>query len=210
MVRLIILINIVVYLAWSYYGTDEDGFMAQNFLISWSALAEGRYWTLISSVFSHNMLMHILINMYVFFGFGSIMETVLGSWRFLRFYLFAGILSSLLHATVSAFLMQDPGIQALGASGAICGVVAVFALMFPREKILLLGIIPIPAIFGALLAVGLDLWGLSAQTHGGGLPIGHGAHLGGTIAGVLYYFLVLRRPRRPKRSFAAGRFGPGN
>ena len=82
---------------------------------------------------------------------------------------------------------------ALGASGAIAGLVLVFSLIFPREKILLMGIIPVPALFGALAFVGLDLWGLTAQAHGGGLPIGHGAHLGGALTGMLYYVFFLRR-----------------
>ena len=67
-----------------------------------------------------------------------------------------------------------------------------FALLFPRARILLFGIIPMPALVGALLFVGLDVVGLIAQTEGGGLPIGHGAHLGGAATGVLYYFLVIR------------------
>jgi membrane associated rhomboid family serine protease len=56
----------------------------------------------------------------------------------------------------------------------------------------LFGIIPMPAIVGALLFVGLDLVGLFAQSEGGGLPIGHGAHLGGAATGALFYFLVVR------------------
>jgi membrane associated rhomboid family serine protease len=45
---------------------------------------------------------------------------------------------------------------------------------------------------GALAFIGLDVWGLIAQAEGGGLPIGHGAHLGGAFTGILYYFLFLR------------------
>ena len=51
------------------------------------------------------------------------------------------------------------------------------------------------AIIGALLFVGLDAAGLVWQVEGGGLPIGHGAHLGGAATGVLYYLLVIRRLR---------------
>jgi membrane associated rhomboid family serine protease len=67
-----------------------------------------------------------------------------------------------------------------------------FALLYPREKLLLFGIIPLPAMFGALAFVGLDVWGVVAQAQGGGLPIGHGAHLGGALTGLLYYLFVLR------------------
>ncbi len=82
--------------------------------------------------------------------------------------------------------------SALGASGAVAGLVLVFSLLFPKEKLLLFGIIPLPALFGALAFIALDLWGLFAQAGGGGLPIGHGAHLGGAFTGILFYFLYVR------------------
>ena len=192
-IRIIIAINIAVFLLWNITGSSEPVFMIQNFLVSWSALAQGRFWTLLTSVFSHNMSLHIFINMYVLYGFGSVLERILGWRSFLKFYLLAGIISSLSHCLVSAWLLQNPDLPALGASGAISGVILVFALTFPRQKLFLFGLIPLPAFLGALAFIGLDLWGLVAQASGGGLPIGHGAHLGGAITGIFYYFLFLRR-----------------
>jgi membrane associated rhomboid family serine protease len=130
--------------------------------------------------------------MLVLQSFGTIMAAVLGTRRFLAFYLVAGMVASFSHAFVSAFIVGNPDIPAVGASGAIAGLVLVFSLMFPREKILLFFIIPLPAMVGALAFIGLDIWGLIAQAEGGGLPIGHGAHLGGAFTGILYYFLFLR------------------
>ena len=72
----------------------------------------------------------------------------------------------------------------------------VFSLMFPKERILVFGIVPVPALWGAVAFVGLDIWGLFEQKHGGGLPIGHGAHLGGALAGLLFYFGYVRRKMR--------------
>ncbi len=194
LVSAIILINIAVFVLWQQ--ESYESFMADNFLVSWTGLREGRYWTLLTSVFSHSSLMHIFINMFVLNSFGSLLEMVLGHWRFLWFYLAAGIFSSLSHAVVSNWLMHVPEMPALGASGAIAGLVLVFSLTFPEEKILLFGLIPLPALWGALAFVGLDLWGLSAQAKGGGLPIGHGAHLGGALAGAVYYFVYLRKRMR--------------
>lgn len=192
-VPIIITINVIVYLMWTVFQTSfPPNFMMNNFTVSWNALLEGRYWTLLSSAFSHEMLFHIFINMFVLNSFGSLLERVLGSISFIRFYILASVLSSLSHSVVSAYLINDPSIAALGASGAVAGVILVFSLLFPREKILLFGIIPLPALFGALAFIALDLWGLVSQTKGGGLPIGHGAHLGGAFTGIVYYFLVLR------------------
>lgn len=170
--------------------------MARNFLVSWNGIAAGRIWTLLTSVFSHYSLLHIFLNMFVLRSFGSIMEQVLGRGRFLLFYLGAGIVSSICHCLVSAFFLGESSINALGASGAISGLVLVFSLMFPKERILLFGIVPVPALIGAIGLVGLDLWGLFAQSQGGGFMIGHGAHLGGALAGLLYYFGYVRRRYR--------------
>ena len=189
----IIKINIAVFIFWIISAYVNPYFMVNNFLVSWDNVMSGRVWTLITSVFSHNMFFHIFINMYVFFGFGTVVENVLGSKRFLTFYLLAGIISSLSHISVSTFLMEMPELPALGASGAVAGTILLFALMYPQEKILLLGIIPIPALTAALIFVGIDLWGLVAQTRGSTLPIGHGAHLGGALFGLIYYFTRVRR-----------------
>ena len=133
------------------------------------------------------------MNMYVLNSFGPIVEAILGPRRFLTFFVVAGIFSSFCHGTVSALLLGKPDLPALGASGAISGLILFFSLLFPREKILLLGFIPMPALFGALAFIGLDIAGLMAQAEGGGLPIGHGAHLGGAFAGIIFYFMYRRR-----------------
>ncbi len=194
----IICLNILVFVAWKFFGSESESPMTENFLVSWDALAEGRIWTLLTSVFSHNMLLHIFVNMFVLNSFGTLLEMILGRRSFLSFYLLAGILSSLSHCLVSLLFLDAPGLPALGASGAVAGLVLVFSFIFPKERILLLGFIPIPALFGALVFIGLDIWGLVAQAQGGGLPIGHGAHLGGAFTGIIYYYWVIR-PRLRRR-----------
>ena len=186
----IIKANIIVFVLWIFLG---QRFMYDNFLVSWTGVLEGRYWTLLTSVFSHNLLFHIFLNMYAFFGFGTVLENEIGSLRFLRFYLSAGIIASIAHSLVSAYLMGQPDLPALGASGAVSGTILLFSLLNPKEKILLLGIIPLPVLFAALVFVGLDIWGLISQTQGGDLPIGHGAHLGGALYGLVYYFILRMR-----------------
>jgi rhomboid-like protein len=142
------------------------------------------------------MFLHIFLNMFVLNSFGPILETILGWKAFLTLYLVSGIFASISHILVSTFLLGAPDLPVLGASGAISALILVFSLMFPREKILLFGIVPMPALGGALLFIGLDIWGLVAQAEGGGLPIGHGAHLGGALAGtVFFYFWVKPRIR---------------
>jgi membrane associated rhomboid family serine protease len=161
---------------------------------------EGRIWVLLTSVFSHASFFHIFLNMFVLANFGGPLERLLGPRKFLRFYLIAGILSSFVHAYVSLTLLGQPYLPALGASGAISGLVIIYCLMFPRAKILIFGLIPVNALWGAIGLVGLDLWGLLEQAAGSGLPIGYGAHLGGAFAGLIYYLISLRPQSRKPRA----------
>lgn len=195
-----LVINSAVFVLWFFWGRSNPDFMQENFLVSWTGLKQGYLWQLITSVYSHNMFLHFLINMFVLRSFGTLLEQILGSTRFLLFYLVAGIFSSFMHSFVSMAFLDSPGLPALGASGAVSGLVLLFSLMFPWQMLLFFGIIPIPAILGALAFVGIDLFGLFMQAKGGGLPIGHGAHLGGAFIGVLYFFFILRRHKNKTRT----------
>lgn len=195
----IIMINVLVFLLWNIYGLTNLQFMMDHFLVSWSAVSQGRIWTLLTTVFSHNMLFHLFINMFVLYNFGIIVENYLGPRRFLKFYLLAAIAGSLAHCMVSTLLMHQPQSAALGASGAISGVVLYFALIYPNERVYIFGLIPIPAIWAAVIFTSIDALGLIDQTRGGGTPIGHGAHLGGALAGLIYYLSGHKFPRQIRR-----------
>lgn len=192
LVPFIIALNILVFFLWR---SESQSFMLDHFAISYRSLQEGRYLVLLTSIFSHTLLIHLLINMFVLNSFGSLFEILMGPWIFLKFYLLAGLMGSLSHALVSYFLLHRPEQYAVGASGALAGLILLFSLLFPKEKIYFFGLIPIPALFGALAFIALDVWGLVAQTQGGGLPIGHGAHLGGAAMGIFYYAYLKMRHR---------------
>lgn len=187
-------VNVLVFLAWQAAATGSDpwSFLARNFLVSTQRLDQGMWWTLVTAAFSHNELWHLAINMFVLWSFGTVLEHLWGTRIFVLFYLAAAVVASLSHCVVSTFVIGNSDIPALGASGAVSGLLLAYALHFPRHRILLFGIIPVPALAGVLLFLGLDLWGLIAQGRGGGLPIGHGAHLGGALAGALIYVLYLK------------------
>jgi len=208
-VPVIVALNIVVFLLWQLAGVLPAlrNLMTENFLTGWPLLKAGYVWTLLSSEFSHYEWWHIGINMVVLWSFGSIIERLLGARRFLEFYLSAAVVASLLHCLTSV-LIGRPNTMALGASGAVSALLLLYALVFPKQKILVFGIIPVPALVGALAFVGLDLWGLFAQSRGGGLPIGHGAHLGGALCGALYYYFYLRGKLQRVRPHTAA-VGPG-
>ena len=190
----IIAINVVVFLAWQAARVNQalEQVMAGNFLVSTSHLLHGHWWTLVTSAFSHIDLWHIALNMFVLWSFGTILEKLWGTRIFLVFYLAAAVVASASQCFVSSVMMGNPNINALGASGAVSGLLLAFALLFPKHRILVFGVIPVPALVGALAFVAIDLWGLFAQTQGGGIGIGHGAHLGGALCGFLFWASYLR------------------
>ena len=188
---IIIILNAIVFFLWILVDTQ---FMINNFLVSTDSLFEGRVWTLLTSVFSHNLPFHLLINMLVFYSFGRVLENILGPKRFLSLFLIAGIAGSLSHCLTSSLLLSNSSLPALGASGAVSGILVVFSFMFPKQLIYIFGIIPIPAMVGTIIFVGLDLLGLFTQAAGSSVPIGHGAHLGGALAGFIY-FRFLKLPK---------------
>lgn len=226
----ILALNVVVFLLWQLalrssppvapWGPDAVSaptlllVLERGFWTSAVHLLHGRVWTLLTAAFSHMDILHLALNMMVLWGFGGLLERLLGRARFTALYLTAAVFSSVSHCVVSTLLMSQPSKAALGASGALSAVVLVYALLFPRHRILLFGVIPLPALTAALLFVGLDLWGLVAQARGGGLPIGHGAHLGGALIGFVWWALDLRRrdlglrrpgPPTPPRDSLTGR-----
>jgi membrane associated rhomboid family serine protease len=195
----IVALNAIVFVAWlvAARGSDLWSLLAVNFMVSTNRLQHGLWWTLLTAAFSHQELWHFVLNMVVLWSFGSVLERLLGPRLFVAFYLVSALVSSASHCLVSSLLLGDDRIAALGASGAVSAVLIAFSLAFPRNRILLFGIVPIPALVGAALFVAIDLWGLLAQTRGAALPIGHGAHLGGALCGAVLWAAMLRHRVRP-------------
>ena len=187
-IKFIFFINLLVFISWQFtFKLEVKEFLVTNFLVSPLHIMEGKYFNLIFAAFSHNLLWHFLLNMFVLISFGPVIEQLLGKKRFLIFYILAAVVSSISHCAVSLYLLGAKESMALGASGAISALVILFSFLFPREKLYILGLVPIPALTGALLFVGIDVWGLVMQTKGSMQIIGHGAHLGGALCGIMYF-----------------------
>jgi len=146
--------------------------------------------TLVTSMFLHADFLHLGMNMLFLLIAGDSCERAMGSSRFFGFYLACGVLSGLFHV----YMNQTSSVPTIGASGAIFGVLAAFAILFPfRWLITLFGLIPvpIPAIIFALLMVLVE----TAYVASGGVPnVAHTAHIGGFLAGV--FLTLLFGPRK--------------
>jgi membrane associated rhomboid family serine protease len=154
------------------------------------------YLTLLTSMFMHGSIMHIVGNMLFLWIFGDNVEIALGRMRYLIFYLVCGIIAGLSHVFVTVALGSNPYIPSLGASGAISGVLGAYLVLFPRNpvRVLLFRVITtVPAI------VAIGLWFLLQLFEGyfsgpGGGGVAYAAHVGGFIAGlVLVKFFTIGR-----------------
>lgn len=179
--------NVGVYLLWkAAEGSPRRmDFMMDHFTVSNRNLSEGRLHTLVTSAFSQESFMHLLMNAFVIYSLGSSVLASLGSRRFVALYLTCAVGSSLSHVAwqrskrVETMQHRFGGtpvygmrhveqqrqwdVPALGASGSAMGIVAMFASLFPRQQLTLFvpifEIIPIP--------VSLPAWAVAALLIGG-------------------------------------------
>ncbi len=154
---------------------------------------EAAFLPLITSMFLHSGFLHLAGNMLFLWIFGDNVEDTFGHLPYLFFYLGCGLGAGLLHILFNL----GSTIPALGASGAISGVMGAYMVLFPRERILTLVfifVVPIPAVFilgyWFLLQflAGIDALGTSAK---GGVAVW--AHVGGFLLGVLLTQVLRRR-----------------
>jgi membrane associated rhomboid family serine protease len=148
---------------------------------------------LFSSMFLHGGLMHLLGNMLFLYIFGDNVEDAFGHIGYLFFYLLCGIGSGLIHVMFN----WGSGIPALGASGAISGVMGAYAVMFPSHRILtffFIFLIPVPAIlilgYWFVLQFVAGINGLGMATAGG---VAWWAHIGGFLMGVIIAWVTKKR-----------------
>jgi len=159
------------------------------------------YLPFISGTFMHGGWWHIILNMWTLFIFGASLEGRIGRLGFLSFYLVCGAIASLAHA----YFNMDSTVPALGASGAIAGVLGGYATTFPRAKITILILIVIIPLFFKIPALGYALiWfgfqflenfvSLASSGMTGG--IAWWAHIGGFAAGLVLIPLWRFGPNR--------------
>lgn len=142
---------------------------------------------------SFSMFFHILFNMFALFMFGRVLENVWGPKRFLFFYLACGVGASAAHLLMQ-YLMGGFSI-AIGASGAVMGVMVAFGYLFPNTELMIMPIpIPIKAKWVVVGYVLLDLFGGFGNIQGDN--IAHFAHLGGAITGFILVFIWNKTNRK--------------
>lgn len=147
---------------------------------------------IVSHMFMHADMSHLFFNMFGLFIFGPIVEGKIGMQKFFKMYFIAGLGAMILQLGVVYIEAKNAGYELadlyqygmIGASGALMGVVAAFATLFPNMRVqLLFPPIPLKAKYMALGYIAIDLFGAFGNS---GSNVAHFAHIGGALFGFLF------------------------
>lgn len=181
-VKHLIIINIIFYLV-TFFVPNMQEKMMEWFALFYPASEYFKPWQFVTHMFMHGGFMHILFNMYGLWAFGSPLEQLWGRNKFFFFYFSAGLGSALIY-TIANYFFEDVNAVAVGASGAVYGVLVAFAMKFPNAKLALI-FFPVPIAakyFIPLLVFGDLFFGFTSYSVGN---IAHFAHIGGALVGFL-------------------------
>jgi len=196
-IKNLIFINALFFLSTEFLFKDQfyfegyENFGLQGVFALWPINAYYfRPYQFFTHMFTHANFGHILFNMLALWVFGRTLEGVWGPKKFLLFYFICGVVAAIVHLTAQYIAMRyfgQPGSIAVGASGAVMGIMVGFAYLFPNTEFVPMFIpVPIKAKWLVLMWVAFDLFGGLGRTGSG---IAHWAHLGGAAAGFILVYI---------------------
>ncbi len=133
-------------------------------------------WTLITAIFLHGSIVHLLYNMFALALFGTILENYIGTKRFLSIFFLSGLLASL--ASIPFYN------AVLGASGAIFGIIGALAVLKPK-MVVWIYYIPMPMFVVAIIYAAIDILGVFVPSN-----VANIAHLSGIVVGIVFAFIL--------------------
>jgi membrane associated rhomboid family serine protease len=182
MVLRLLIINVVVFFL---------QLLAYEGMLAWFAVIPSAWWQpwrYLTFQFLHGDIMHILFNMIGLYFLGGILESGLGSKRFLIFYLACGAFAGVSHVIMSYALGWNSGVPLLGASGGVYAILLACAVYFPQVRVILF-LFPMPIRTAAVLLGLVALYFTFSEAFGpggGSGGVSHVAHLGGAVAAAAY------------------------
>jgi len=176
----IILINVL----FSMNGLKDVSFF-NKYKFQIGPISQRDYVRLISSGFLHVDLSHLLFNMLTLYFFANVLIVNLGVMNFVAIYLLSLLAGNIL---TYFYHKEETYYSAVGASGAVSGVLFSAILLFPKMSLYLMFIpIPIPAYIVGIGYLAYTVFGMKKQLGN----IGHSAHLGGAVSGLILTLLIL-------------------
>lgn len=197
----LIIVNVAIFLFQTSLSPDGLNNLVYTYGVVPTSLLEGHgYYTLITSMFLHGGWMHLIGNMLFLWVFSDNIEAIIGSGKFILFYLLGGMVAMAAHA----FFNPGSDVPSIGASGAISAVLGAYLVMFPDSRVRVLVLLfffsfRVPAIvFLGIWIVqqffnGISTLGVSAADTSG---VAWWAHIGGFVFGILAGFRYRRLVER--------------
>lgn len=215
----LIVVNVLVFIFQLViqYNYGDEGL--QTFFYDYGmvpAFFEGSgkpYHSLLTNIFLHGGWLHLIGNIWTLYIFGDNVEDRMGRWSYLAFYLCCGLLADGTHL----FFNMGSEIPAIGASGAIAGVMGAYMFLFPRSKVLMLiPIFYIPFFFNIKAYLYLAYWFILQLVNGtvdfangmDGAGVAFWAHVGGFVGGIALYRLFLDRNYLAPDKFTTYKYVP--
>lgn len=187
-IKWLIIANTVVYILQVFAGRS---FIYTFGLVPYSVTRYFWLWQLLTYMFLHGGIFHLLFNLFILWMFGRSVETAWGTKSFLKYYFICGLGAALAIVLTGASSMMVN----IGASGAIYGILVAFAMLYPEAVIYLYFLIPVKAKYLAIL---LGAIAFLAGISGSGSGIAHFGHLGGLVVGYIYLKYPVWKYRFPR------------
>lgn len=177
-ITVVVILTIIANVLISYKGFNDRSFFAK-YMFNIGKIQQGERYRMISSAFLHADVMHLLFNMFALYIFSPIVTGYFGDITFLIIYFVALLCGNLFTLNQHS---NEPNYSAIGASGAVTGIVYGSIVIFPHMSLYLFFIpIPIPAYIFAIGYMLYSLYGMKKQTGN----VGHTAHIGGAVGGLI-------------------------
>lgn len=153
-------------------------------------IAQGAVWQVVTYMFLHGSLLHLIFNMFALWMFGRDLEYDWGSKEFLRYFFICGIGAGV----VTIVALWGSGTYTIGASGAVYGILLAFGMAYPNRYIYIWFLIPIKAKYFVIIFGAVEILMSVSSTNDG---VAHLTHLGGLVVGFLYLKMSDSRWRMP-------------
>jgi membrane associated rhomboid family serine protease len=179
--KALLIINAGIFVLSAILGPKFETGLLMIFGLSEPGLRQGFLWQPLTHMFLHGNLFHLLVNMIALWFAGRAVEMWLGPWRYLGVFFVGGIVGGFLQ------IYSFPGGFLIGASGGVCAVLLTFTALEPEMPItaLLFFVLPL-RVRAKFLGYGIILVSLILPLVGLDPHVGHFAHLGGALIGLIY------------------------
>ncbi|MBI3124458.1 MAG: rhomboid family intramembrane serine protease [Ignavibacteriales bacterium] len=203
MIKNLLIINIAVYFIQMIFGSLSFGGVPGELILShYFALnpLEGinsnfQIWQLLTYQFMHADFMHIFFNMLMMWMFGIEIENIMGSQKFLLFYILSGLGAGMLQL-LGAPLLSDSLGYTIGASGAVYGIMIAFAMYFPDRYVMFSFLIPVKAKYLITFLIVIEFISVREPSF-----VAHLAHIGGALTAFIFILIDRRKQINVNRLF---------